>query len=40
MSSNLFEKIIKIVQVCLTILEVALKSFKGIGDDVDSDKVN
>lgn len=41
MSSNLFEKIIKIVQICLGVLEMALKAFKGIDNDSDSpDKVD
>lgn len=33
MSSNLFEKILKIVQVVVTLLEMAVKAFTGLGDD-------
>lgn len=35
MSSNLFEKILKIVQVVVTLLEMAVKAFTGLGDDDD-----
>lgn len=37
MSSNLFEKILKIVQVVVTLLEMAVKAFTGIGDEGKSD---
>lgn len=33
MSSNLFEKIIRIVQIALSLLEMALKSFRGLDDN-------
>lgn len=33
MSSNLFEKILRIIQVVVTLLEMALKSFSGVVDD-------
>ena len=37
MSSNLFEKILKVVQICLGLLEMALKAFKGIDKDDEGD---
>lgn len=36
MSANIFEKILKIVQIVVTILQFALKSI--YGDDVDKDE--
>lgn len=33
MSSNIFDKILKIVQVVVTILQFALKSFTGATDE-------
>lgn len=33
MSSNVFEKILKIIQITVTLLEMAVKSFTGLGDD-------
>lgn len=37
MSSNVFEKILKIVQVVVTLLEMAVKAFTGLGDDEKPD---
>lgn len=39
MSSNVFEKILKIVQIVVTLLEMAVKSFTGVGDDSDEKEV-
>ena len=36
MSSNVFEKILKIVQVALALIEMAVRAFTG--EDVQSDK--
>ena len=33
MSSNVFEKILKIIQITVTLLEMAVKAFIGLGDD-------
>lgn len=33
MSSNVFEKILKIIQITVTLLEMAVKAFTGLGDD-------
>ena len=38
MSSNVFEKILKIVQVVVTLLEMAVKSFTGLGEDEEKSK--
>lgn len=38
MSSNVFEKILKIIQVTVTLLEMAVKAFTGLGDDDDDVK--
>lgn len=35
MASNLFEKILKIVQIVVTLLEMAVRSFTGIDDKED-----
>lgn len=35
MSSNVFEKILKIIQITVTLLEMAVKAFTGLGDDDD-----
>lgn len=32
MASNLFEKILKIVQIVVTLLEMAVRSFTGLDD--------
>lgn len=33
MASNLFEKILKIVQIVVSLLEMAVKSFTGFGNE-------
>lgn len=33
MASNLFEKILKIVQIVVTLLEMAVRSFTGLDDN-------
>ena len=33
MSSNVFEKILKIIQITVTLLEMAVRAFTGLGDD-------
>lgn len=40
MSSNVFEKILKIVQVVVTLLEMAVKAFTGLDDDVKPENVD
>lgn len=40
MSSNFFEKILKIIQITVTLLEMAVKAFTGLVDDVEPDKEN
>lgn len=39
MSSNVFEKILKIIQITVTLLEMAVKAFTGLGvDEVEPEK--
>lgn len=38
MASNLFEKILKIIQIVVSLLQIAVKSFTGIDDSEDEDK--
>lgn len=37
MSANIFDKVLKIVQICVTILQFAIRSFTGLdpADDVE-----
>lgn len=37
MASNLFEKILKIIQVVVTLLEMAVKSFTGLEHEPEGD---
>lgn len=35
MSANIFDKVLKIIQVVVTLLQMAIKSFTGMKDDED-----
>lgn len=37
MSSNVFEKILKIIQITVTLLEMAVKAFTGLVDDPEKE---
>lgn len=40
MASNLFEKILKIVQIVVSLLEMAVRSFTGLDKDHDNENEN
>lgn len=40
MASNLFEKILKIVQIVVSLLEMAVRSFTGLDKEPDNENEN
>ena len=38
MSANIFDKVLKIIQIVVTLLQMAIKSFTGMKDDVDEEE--
>lgn len=37
MSANIFDKVLRIIQILVTLLQMAVKSFTGLKDDEEDD---
>lgn len=37
MSANIFDKVLKIIQIVVSLLQIAIKSFTGMSDEDDDD---
>lgn len=40
MASNIFEKVLRIIQIVVSLLEMAVRSFTGLSDDKDDESDN
>lgn len=37
MSANIFDKVLKIIQIVVSLLQIAIKSFTGLSDEEEDD---